>query len=139
MIRQNDPDGKWVNGSTGHLTKITRDKLTIELASGRADRAGREIELEPTTFQMLDAEGLPVASATNFPVNLAYAMTVHKAQGATLEQLRVDLRGLWEPGQAYVALSRARGAAGLYIEGWDQRSIKVDPVVEAFHRQIGLA
>jgi ATP-dependent DNA helicase PIF1 len=132
MIRQNDPDGKWVNGSTGHLRKITHDTLTIELVSGR------EIELEPTTFQMLDAEGLPVASATNFPVNLAYAMTVHKAQGATLEKLRIDLRGLWEPGQAYVALSRARGAEGLYIEGWDQRSIRVDPVVEEFHRRIGL-
>jgi hypothetical protein len=133
MIRQNDPDGKYVNGTTGHLRRITRDLLTIELASSR------EVLLEPTTFQMLDAEGLPVASATNFPVNLAYAMTVHKAQGATLDQLRVDLRGLWEPGQAYVALSRARRAEGLYLEGWDQRSVqRVDPVVEEFHRRIGL-
>jgi hypothetical protein len=132
MIRQNDPEGKWVNGSTGHLRKISKDKLGIELVSGR------DIELEPTTFQMLDAEGLPVASATNFPVNLAYAMTVHKAQGATLERMCVDLRGLWEPGQAYVALSRARGAGGLFIEGWNARSIIVDPVVEAFHRQIAL-
>lgn len=133
MIRMNDPDGRWVNGSVGSLRKIARDKLAIELASGR------DIELEPTTFQMLDAEGLPVASATNFPVNLAYAMTVHKAQGATLERMRVDLRGLWEPGQAYVALSRARGAGGLYIEGWNARSIIVDPVVEAFHRRVGLS
>jgi hypothetical protein len=132
MIRQNDPEGKWVNGSVGHLRKITRECLSIELASGR------EVEIQPATFQMLDAEGQAVASATNFPVNLAYAMTVHKAQGATLEQLRVDLRGLWEPGQAYVALSRARGAGGLYIEGWNPRSIIVDPVVEEFHRRVGL-
>ena len=128
MIRLNDPEGRWVNGSVGHLRKISRTQLSIELESGR------DIEIEPATFQMLDAEGLPVASATNFPVNLAYAMTVHKAQGATLDKMQVDLRGLWEPGQAYVALSRARSAAGLYVEGWNPRSIIVDPVVTEFHR-----
>lgn len=66
-------------------------------------------------------------------------MTVYKAQGATLERMCVDLCGLREPGQAYVALSRARGAGGLFIEGWNARSIIVDPVVEAFHRQVGLS
>jgi ATP-dependent DNA helicase PIF1 len=130
VIRQNDPDGKWVNGSTGHLTEITPTSLSIELANGR------NIMLEQATFQMLDAEGTPVASATNFPVNLAYAMTVHKAQGATLDKMMVDLRGLWEPGQAYVALSRARSAKGLYIEGWNPRSIIVDPLVTEFHRRL---
>jgi ATP-dependent DNA helicase PIF1 len=128
MIRQNDPEGRWVNGSVGHLRKVASDRLQIELSSGR------DIDLERATFQMLDAEGLPVASATNFPVNLAYAMTVHKAQGATLDQMQVDLRGLWEPGQAYVALSRARKAGGLFVEGWNARSIIVDPVVTEFHR-----
>jgi ATP-dependent DNA helicase PIF1 len=47
--------------------------------------------------------------------------------------MMVDLRGLWEPGQAYVALSRVRSAKGLYIEGWNARSIIVDPQVTAFH------
>lgn len=128
MIRLNDPEGRWVNGSVGHLKKVSRTQLSIELESGRT------VEIEPATFQMLDAEGQPVASATNFPVNLAYAMTVHKAQGATLDKMQVDLRGLWEPGQAYVALSRARSASGLYVEGWTPRSIIVDPVVTEFHR-----
>ncbi len=130
MLRMNDPEGKWVNGSTGHIRKITSEYLSIELINGR------DIEIEPETFTMLDAEGLPVASATNFPINLAYAMTVHKAQGATLEQMHVDLRGLWEPGQAYVALSRVRGSQGLWIEGWNPRSIIVDPAVVAFHERL---
>jgi ATP-dependent DNA helicase PIF1 len=130
MIRLNDPEGKWVNGSVGHLTQITPNKISIKLVTGR------EIELEPATFSMLDAEGIPVASATNFPINLAYAMTVHKAQGATLDKMMVDLRGLWEPGQAYVALSRARRAKELFVEGWNPRSIIVDPLVTAFHRRL---
>jgi ATP-dependent exoDNAse (exonuclease V) alpha subunit len=131
MLRQNDVEGRWVNGSVGMITKILPEYLKIELANGR------EIEVEKTTFTMLDAEGQPVASATNFPVNLAYAMTVHKAQGATLDQMQVDLKGLWEPGQAYVALSRARRSAELYIEGWSPASIRTDPRVTAFHEGIG--
>ncbi|MGK5085007.1 AAA family ATPase [Bdellovibrionota bacterium FG-1] len=130
MIRQNDPEGKWVNGSVGILKEIDDECLSIELSNGL------DVEIEKTTFQMLNAEGGIVASATNFPVNLAYAMTVHKAQGASLEKMQVDLRGLWEPGQAYVALSRARTAQGLFIEGWSPSSMIVDPVVTEFHRRI---
>jgi hypothetical protein len=131
MLRQNDVEGKWVNGSVGTITQIRPEYLKIELANGR------DIEVEKATFTMLDAEGMPVASATNFPLNLAYAMTVHKAQGATLDQMQVDLKSLWEPGQAYVALSRARSAAELYIEGWSASSIRTDPRVTAFHEGIG--
>lgn len=130
MLRQNDPEGRWVNGSLGHVLKISDEILTIALLNGR------KIYLEKTDFKLLDAEGNPVVTARNFPLSLAWAVTIHKAQGTTLDQMQVDLKNLWEPGQAYVALSRVRSASGLYIEGWNPSSIKTDPQVVHFHRRL---
>ncbi len=130
MIRQNDPVGRWVNGSLGRIEKISPQSLIIKLDQGR------RIELEKTDFTLLDADGNPAVSARNFPVTLAWAMTIHKAQGTTLDQMHVDLRKIWEPGQAYVALSRVRTPQGLFIEGWSPRAIFCDREVVDFHRSL---
>lgn len=136
MLRQNDPQGRWVNGTTGYIEKITFElnkfpkSLKIRLLNGRL------AEIEKASFTMLDADGEVVASATNFPVSLAYASTIHKAQGATLDRLWVDLKQLWEPGQAYVALSRISQGSDLWVEAWQPRSIKTDPNVTQFYDDI---
>jgi ATP-dependent exoDNAse (exonuclease V) alpha subunit len=130
MLRQNDPQGRWVNGSLGHVKRFGRQDIEIKLSTGRS------IELERSKFSLLDAEGNETAAARNFPLSLAYAVTIHKAQGATLDKMIVSLRNLWEPGQAYVALSRVRSSQGLSIDGWDARSIFADPQVTAFHARI---
>lgn len=130
MMRQNDPEGRWVNGSLGRVKNISSEILIIDLLSGRT------IELEKTIFTLLDAEGNPVVTAKNFPVSLAWAMTIHKAQGATLDRMLVNLNNLWEPGQAYVALSRARDPNGLFVESWSKNSIFSDPLVSQFHSQL---
>jgi ATP-dependent DNA helicase PIF1 len=128
MIRQNDPQGRWVNGSTGHIESISALKLRIRLLNGRT------ADIEKASFSLMDADGKTTAAAMNFPVTLAYASTIHKAQGATLDKLWVDLRSLWEPGQAYVALSRIVMGQDLTIENWQPASIKVDPQVASFYR-----
>ncbi len=130
MIRQNDPAGRWVNGSLGRIQKISEESLKIKLDGGRT------IELEKADFTLLDADGNPAVSATNFPITLAWAMTIHKAQGATLDQMHVDLRKIWEPGQTYVALSRVKGPQSLFIEGWSKNSIFCDRDVFAFHKSL---
>ncbi len=119
--------GRWVNGTTGHIRRIQTQKLQIELLNGRL------IELEKSAFSLLDAEGDPVATLTNFPVNLAWASTIHKAQGATLDRMAVDLSRLWEPGQAYVALSRLTSGSELHIARWDAGSIRTDQQVRDFY------
>ncbi len=129
MLRQNDPQGRWVNGSTGKIVKIGAKYLLIELLSGRV------IEIEKATFSLLDADGDVVAAVTNYPVSLAWATTIHKSQGATLDRMLVDLRNLWEPGQAYVALSRVSCGEDLFIQSWTPNSIKVDPDVVHFYRE----
>ncbi len=131
MLRVNDPKWRYVNGSIGTVESICDDELVIHL------RSGRVIEIQKTTFSLLDAEGKAIATATNFPIILAYATTIHKAQGATLDRLVTNLSGLWDPGQAYVALSRLSHGDGLTLMGWDEASIRVDPAVTRFHQ--GLA
>ena len=126
MIRQNDPMGRWVNGTTGHVRRIQPAKLSIELLNGRW------VDLEKATFSLLDGEGETIAALINFPVNLAWATTIHKAQGSTLDRMAVDISRLWEPGQAYVALSRLTSGSELRIARWDPSSIRVDPQVIEF-------
>jgi ATP-dependent exoDNAse (exonuclease V) alpha subunit len=127
MLRQNDPAGRWVNGSLGRIENMTDSLLKIGLENGKL------VEVEKAEFTLLNADGLPVVSAENFPVTLAWAMTIHKSQGTTLDAMLVDLRRIWEPGQAYVALSRVRNPEGLFIEGWRPESIFSDPQVAQFH------
>jgi ATP-dependent exoDNAse (exonuclease V) alpha subunit len=98
---------------------------------------GITVELEPVKFEQLNADGEVVAAARNFPLNLAYGTTIHKSQGATLDAVRMRLAGLWESGQAYVALSRVRSPERLYLDGWDPRSIRADKEVLRFHHSLG--
>lgn len=127
MIRQNDPRMRWCNGTLGHVMQIKSDTIKLKLLSGT------KVELAQSSFGMLDAEGKEVAAAKNFPLSLAWAITIHKSQGATLDKAVVSLKGLWEPGQAYVALSRVRSSQDLMISSWDEKSIIADPQVQNFH------
>ncbi len=130
MIRVNDPMLRYVNGSLGTVLSIEEECLVIELKNHK------RVEIKPTAFSILDAQGHVLATAVNFPIILAYATTIHKAQGATLDRMVCDLRQLWEPGQAYVALSRLRSGEGLTLVGWDEASIRVDEQVVEFYRGI---
>jgi ATP-dependent DNA helicase PIF1 len=131
MFRQNDPELRYVNGTLGTISRLKDNEVQVELLNGRT------IELKPATFSVLDAEGEIVATATNFPLNLAWACTIHKAQGATLDKAHVDLRGVWEHGQSYVALSRVRSLHDLTIEGYSPAGFKIDPSVRDFYRRMG--
>ncbi len=70
------------------------------------------------------------------PLMLAWAISIHKSQGMTLEKVQMQLANVWECGQAYVALSRAATAAGLHLVNYQPYGIRADPAVIAFHRNI---
>ena len=129
MMRKNDASGgmRFVNGSLGHIRIIEDDVLFIRLLSGETIEIGKE------KFSCLDGDGNEIMAACNFPVTLAWATTIHKAQGASLDRLIVDLHALWEPGQAYVAMSRVRSGDGLMVERWSASSIRAEPLVTAFY------
>ena len=133
MFLQNDPNKRWVNGTRGTVVEIATDKIVVE------KETGRDVTVEKTQFSIQDADGNVIAGLINFPLTLAYATTIHKSQGATLDSLWVDLRRLWEPGQAYVAVSRLRKPEGLHLLGWDPRSIIADPAVLNFLKSPAVA
>ena len=143
MFTKNGED--WVNGSLGRVVSIDEDVIEIELLSD-AD-AGKHVFVERESWERyryqwdekrrrVDTES--VGTYTQFPFILAWAVTVHKAQGLTLEHVRIDLgRGMFAPGQAYVALSRCRTLDGIsFNRALSISDIKCDPVIQAFYQSI---
>lgn len=120
MLLNNDSDGRWVNGTMGVLKGIEEEALLV-----RVDGGGVE-EVEPVTWDryrfVWDDETRTVTSETigkftQYPVKLAWAVTIHKSQGKTFDAVVVDIgRGTFAPGQLYVALSRCRTLDGVYIK-----------------------
>lgn len=84
----------------------------------------------------LVCERKQVASRKQVPLALAWALTVHKAQGMSLDRVHVDLTGVFAPGMAYVALSRCRSLQGLTVTGLTARGVLVDPAARAFYDDV---
>lgn len=118
MMLRNDAEGRWVNGSMGTVAKLHRGDLTVEIDGVRH-------EVEPATWERHrytvsadsnELQRVVVAQFRQLPVRLGWAVTIHKAQGATLEAASIDLgRKAFSPGQTYVALSRLTTLEGLYL------------------------
>lgn len=130
MFVQNDPQKRWVNGTRGYVTEIEGDKIKVSKEKGRI------VTVDRSSFMYQDADGKVLATVLQFPLVLAYATTIHKSQGATLDEIWCDLGTLWEPGHAYVALSRLRSSRGLHLIRWNPGSIKLDASVLKFYQEM---
>jgi len=120
-----------VNGQLGHVEAIDAGCVAVRLGVG-----GRLALVRPHTWGWSHHppdRGGP--AFTQFPLRLAYAMTIHKCQGLTLDRAHVDIRAAREPGQAYVALSRVRTLEGLSLKEWP-RGIFVSPHAIDFYRRL---
>lgn len=131
LITNMDQDRGLVNGSRGILTGYTLGGLPIVRFLGNTD----PVIIDRATWWLPDYEGI---GRTQIPLRVAYAVTIHRAQGATLDSALVDIgSSTFEFGQAYVALSRVRSLDGLYVWRFDPRKVRCHPAVAAFYR--GLA
>lgn len=97
---------------------------------------GREMLITPESWEVdIPGEG-EVAKRVQVPLLLAWAMSIHKSQGQTLERVVVDLGKVFEKGQAYVALSRATALAGLQVLNFDPKKVQAHPKVVAHYKSL---
>ncbi len=110
MFTVNKPDLGFVNGQTGTVILCGRDEVLV-------DCDGMPIRVAPYEWRF-DSRDKHSATFVQIPLRLAWSLTIHKAQGLTLDSAYIDVRAAREPGQAYVALSRVRTLAGLNLKAW---------------------
>lgn len=128
MLRINNFEEGYVNGTVGTVIGLSNDILTIQKSNGS------KIQVKKHVFELLSGSGEPLAKAKNFPVVLAWAITIHKSQGASFDKALISLDNLWLHGQAYTALSRLSSADGLFIHKWNKESFIVDKKVAKFSK-----
>lgn len=144
MFTKNDEMKRWVNGTLGKVVGLSDDFIQIELIS---ENAGAVVDVQPVEWESFKYEYsknsdkiVPVVAGTyvQYPLMLAWAVTIHKSQGKTLEKVCVDLgSGAFASGQVYVALSRCRSLADIRLTRPIKiNEVKCDPVILRFSRML---
>jgi hypothetical protein len=124
MGTKNLPQIGLANGTLGVVTGFDRGTNYPKIET----RDGRTLVLEPAEW-VVEEGGRERAKVTQIPLRLAWAITVHKSQGMSMDAAVIDLARAFEYGQGYVALSRVRTFSGLYIAGWSESALLVHPDV----------
>lgn len=139
LLRNLDMSGEedmLVNGSrgvvVGFVASNTESSRTVPLIRFGN---GRELPIPPIEFTR-EVPDAGTCTRIQIPLKLAWALTIHKCQGLSLDRCKVSLRGAFAEGQAYVALSRARSLDGLEVSSLSDACVKVDPVVVRFYERL---
>ncbi len=134
---KNDPDHRWVNGTLGTVSTLAADRVEITLEDGTRHTIEQEIwanvryEYNSKTKKIKE---VVLGTFKQYPVKLAWSLTIHKSQGLTFNNVVIDLgRGAFAGGQTYVALSRCRSFEGLTLRSTiADRDIFVNPAIIRF-------
>ena len=101
-----------------------------------ADGTARHLLVMPEDWKIELPSGEVQAQRSQLPLILAWALSIHKAQGQTLERVKIDLKRIFENGQAYVALSRAVSQEGLEVHNFDKSKVMAHPRVAQFYNSL---
>ena len=131
MFTKNDFERGYVNGTLGVVNDFDEDDGLPMIRL----RSGATVKAEPEEWSVSDGDK-KLATLSQVPLRLAWAITVHKSQGMSLDAAVMDLSRAFEYGQGYVALSRVRTLSGLYLMGANRRAFEVHPIVLERDREI---
>ncbi|MFT3741403.1 MAG: AAA family ATPase [Gammaproteobacteria bacterium] len=123
MFIKNDPSGAYVNGTRGVIIDFDQEGAPVVKTY-----LNQTIIAAPEEWQYED-NGIVKAILTQVPLRLAWAITIHKSQGMTLDAAEIDLGDAFEPGMGYVALSRVRSLSGLKLMNLNEMALKVHPKI----------
>jgi ATP-dependent exoDNAse (exonuclease V) alpha subunit len=123
MFTKNHPEGQYVNGTLGVVKDFNQYGDPVVLTN-----SGEEIFVSPQSWK-IEEEGKTKAEITQLPLRLAWAITVHKSQGMSLDAMELDLSKSFVKGMGYVALSRVRSLAGVRLLGLNELALHVDPEI----------
>jgi energy-coupling factor transporter ATP-binding protein EcfA2 len=118
MLLRNDPDRRWVNGTIGRVSRLDEDRLWLEIDGEEHEVEQAAWESRRYAYDKAQEKIVETVAGTfrQFPVRLAWALTIHKSQGLTLDKVYIDFgRGAFAHGQTYVALSRCQTLDGLAL------------------------
>jgi len=124
MCTKNNFDKGYVNGTLGEVVSFCDETGYPKIVTNK----NREILIEPVVWSIEDGDKV-LASIEQVPLRLAWAITIHKSQGMSLDAVELDLSRVFEYGQGYVALSRARSMDGLKLLGFNQGALVVHPKI----------
>ena len=131
MATKNNPVAGYANGTLGIVIGFERGTNNPIIET----RDGRELTIGPAEWAVEEG-GKVKAKLTQIPLKLAWAITIHKSQGQSLDAAAMDLSRSFEYGQGYVALSRVRSLAGVHLLGWSENALMVHPQVAALDKEL---
>lgn len=132
IFTRNDLEQRWVNGTQGEVIELQDGMVRVRIFSNDS-----EVEVIPMSWEHANGYGKNkkvIASVKQMPLRLAWAITIHKSQGMTLDKAVIDVSRVFATGQAYVAISRVRSLDGVYLQGkLTGGFLSVDESVQQFY------
>ena len=130
MFVKNNFEAGYVNGTLGKVEGFSSQNYPIVRTFN-----DKVITASPESWAV-EVEGMVKAEVSQVPLRLAWAITIHKSQGMSLDAAEIDLSKAFQPGMGYVALSRVRTLAGMKLVGFNNMALRVNEEVLEVDRQL---